>query len=197
VCTKLVRRLIADPPPADLVESAAAQFLTSNGDLRRATRTILLDGLPQMQPRFIRPGHFVVATLRQLHARLDHPGVLLPHLQRMGHPYFAWPTPDGYPDADEAWRHNLLPRWQFALRLALGELPGIKLPWEQLTALAAPSGIEGLADALATLLLGAPLDPETRSYLIGEIQAAGAREDAAVGQVMLAGLVAAPAFQWH
>jgi hypothetical protein len=197
VCMKLVRRLIADPPPTDLVESAARQFLTSDGDLRRVTRTILLDGLPRMQLRFTRPGDFVVSALRQLHARLDQPRVLLPHLRRMGHPYFAWPTPDGYPDADDAWRHNLLPRWQFALSLAQGELPGVVVPWGAIRELASDQDPGATADVLSRLLLGAPLEAAVKQDLLSKIRAAGASDPEEIDRVFLAGLVASPAFLWR
>jgi uncharacterized protein (DUF1800 family) len=197
VCTKLVRRFIADPPPLDLVQRAAEGFGVSGGDLRQVLRLILLDGLPRMQLRFTRPAEFVVSALRQLHARLDHPSQLLPHLRRMGQPYFAWPSPDGYPDHDDAWRHNLLPRWQFALSLSQGELPGVEVPWRAIRQLASGQDPGATADVLSRLLLGAPLDPAAKQDLLIKIRAAGASDPEEIDRVFLAGLVASPAFLWR
>jgi hypothetical protein len=45
----------------------------------------------------------------------------------MGHLPFDWPTPDGFPDGEEHWRAGLLPRWNFALSLAAGEIRGTRL----------------------------------------------------------------------
>ena len=73
--------------------------------------------------KFKRPVNFVAAALRQLERR--DPGMALhDYLLHMGQAYFGWPTPDGYPDRDAPWTGNLLPRWQFALALARGEIPG-------------------------------------------------------------------------
>ncbi len=197
VSTKLVRRFIADPPPAQLVESAAARFLETHGDLRQVMRLVLFDGLAHLRPKFARPSDFIVSALRQLHARLEQPLVLLPHLAHMGQPYYGWPTPDGYPDHDDAWRHNLLPRWQFALSLAQGEIPGIVLPWEAIEQQTAGGGPAAVADALSVLLLGAPLEPAARQHLLDEVLAGGASSDDQVARVFLAGLAASPAFQWR
>jgi hypothetical protein len=110
----------------------------------------------------------------------------------MGQAYFGWPTPDGYPDRDAPWSGNLLPRWQFALALARGEIKGTTLN----LALAEGASPETLADEYARLLLGQPLPAAGRDDLLASLRAAGASASD-LPAIVLAGLLAAPAFQWR
>ncbi|MFN2302670.1 MAG: DUF1800 family protein, partial [Anaerolineales bacterium] len=81
----------------ELVEKAAQSFINNDGDIPSLLRTLLLDGLPQMQPKFKRPTRFIVSALRALNAQADAGQTLHDYLLRLGQPYFGWPTPDGYP----------------------------------------------------------------------------------------------------
>ena len=198
LATKLVRRFIADNPPAELVAHAANAFLQSNGDLTALTRAVLFDGLlarPDLiQPRYKRPANFVASALRQLYAETDAGEPVLDYLARLGQLPFAWPTPDGYPDTGAAWLGNLMPRWQFALALARNELDGTQI---NLTTLLADSASPtAAADRLTSLLLGAPLPPAQRDSLLTNLSSAGAT-DSDLPPILTAGLVAAPAFQWR
>jgi hypothetical protein len=51
-------------------------------------------------------------------------------------------------------------------------------------------------DAVASLLLGAPLVPVVRDELIHSVVSAGASEEETL-QIVTAGLIASPAFQWR
>lgn len=195
ITAKLARRFLADDPPAEIVERAAAAFLKTEGDLKAVLRVLLLDGLASAarvtQPKFKRPGHFVVSALRGLNAETDGGAPLHDFLQRMGQPYFAWPTPDGFPDQSAPWQGNLMPRWQFSLALARNEIQGttVSLPP------AGPAPLPLLAD-LSQRLLGAPLPLTVSQDLIAALQAAGAQPDD-LPSLFTAGLLSAPAFQWR
>ena len=45
----------------------------------------------------------------------------------MGQQPYNWPTPDGYPDALDAWGDSLYPRWDFAHKALEGKLEGCKV----------------------------------------------------------------------
>ena len=45
----------------------------------------------------------------------------------MGQLPFAWPTPDGYPQGEEHWSARMLPRWNFAHRLAGNAISGTRV----------------------------------------------------------------------
>lgn len=194
---KLACRFISERPPEDLVRRAAQAFARSGGEIGATLRTLLLDGSVSIQPKFKRPADFVVSTLRQLEARTDGGPGLGEHLARMGQRYFSWPTPDGYPDRSEAWQGNLLPRWQFALALARDEIESTRLDIPAMLAASEAGTIEAFIDWCAPLLLGAPLAVETRDRLSGSLRAAGASDGIEGARIVIAGLLASPAYQWR
>jgi len=160
---------------------------------------IVLEGLlkfpagEKIERRFKRPVHFITSALRQLNAATNSGLALHEYLARMGQRHFHWPTPDGYPDRDEAWLGNLQPRWQFALTLAHNEIEGTHLDLDGLlTALNAHTP-EEITDGLAVLLLGQPLPTTERNALLNALKGA----DDELPRVLVAGLIASPAFQWR
>jgi uncharacterized protein (DUF1800 family) len=192
IATKLARRFIADEPPAELIDKAIAAFLNTRGDIKSVLGVILLNGLPLAQPKYKRPQNFIASALRQLNASVDTGGragqptyPLLDFVGRMGQLPFGWPTPDGYPDVAPRWLGNLMPRWQFALALARNEIDGVHL-----------ETLPTDADDLATLLTGAPLEPTARDQLLSNLRTAGA-DDETLPQILTAGLIASPTFQWR
>ena len=195
IATKLTRRFIADEPPQEIIEKAAQTFLKTEGDIKSVLRVILLDGLPLAQPRYKRPANFVLSSLRMLNIETDG-AAPQEHLLRMGQSYFNWPTPDGYPDRSESWMGNLMPRWQFAFELIRNEMNGTKHNLKALMDASIADNIQDEIDAVSTLLLGAPLSPVTRDELIDSVISAGASEEETM-QIVTAGIIASPAFQWR
>lgn len=195
IAAKLARRFIADEPPREIVEKAAQIFLNTKGDIKSTLRVILLDGLPLAQPKYKRPANFVLSALRMLNVQTDGAAVQ-DHLVRMGQPYFGWPTPDGYPDRSEAWQGNLMPRWQFAFELIRDEIKGTKTGLKALMDVSQANGLQDEIDAASSLLLGAPLARFTRDELLDSVLSAGASEEETL-QIVTAGLLASPAFQWR
>lgn len=156
VAEKLCRRLVADVPPPALVERAAREFAASGLDIRALVRTVLLSDefAAARGMRVKRPFHFVVSALRALGADTHAAPGLVQFLARMGQMPFQFPTPDGYPDEAAPWMGTLLWRWNFALALATGRVPGAKVRLDGLVAAAGGEGtVKGAAD-LAPLLLG-------------------------------------------
>ncbi|HZM21043.1 MAG TPA: DUF1800 family protein [Anaerolineales bacterium] len=195
IATKLTRRFIADEPPQEMIEKAAQTFLSTNGDIKAVLRVILLDGLPLAQPKYKRPANFVLSALRMTNTETD--GVAIhDHLLRMGQLYFNWPTPDGYPDRSESWQGNLMPRWQFAFGLIRNEMNGTKQNLKALMDVSMADNLQDEVDAVSSLLLGAPLSPVTRDELIDSVLSAGATEEETL-QIVTAGIIASPAFQWR
>ncbi len=196
ISTKLARRLLADEPPPEIVARATAAFLATSGDISAVLRVILLGGLAApaapVAAKFKRPINFVTAALRQLNAETDAGPAVHEYLLHMGQPYFSWPTPDGYPDRAAPWSGNLLPRWQFALALVRGEIPGTTVALAE-SATADPAAA---VDALGDRLFGQPLAPAQRDALLSALRSAGATA-AELPAIVAAGLLAAPAFQWR
>jgi hypothetical protein len=197
IARKLIRRFIGENPPQDLVEAIASVFLQTGGDIRSTLRALLLDGWEDLQPKFKRPADFVVSALRILNAHTDGGESIQGYLKRMGQPYFGWPTPDGYPDRSDAWSGNLMPRWQFAFDLAHGWLAGTRLDIAELVDSADTDSPESLTDQLSTLLLGAPLPRKTRSAVLQSIGGLGPIDPSEMPALILASILASPAFQWR
>jgi uncharacterized protein (DUF1800 family) len=195
IATKLARRFIADEPPLELVDKAAQTFLSTKGDIKSVLRVILLDGLPLAQPKYKRPANFVLSALRMLNAESDGARVQ-EYLLRMGQSYFNWPTPDGYPDHSQSWQGNLMPRWQFAFAFIRNEIPGTKQNLKSLMDVSLSDSLSGDVDAVASLLLGGPISPAARDGLIRSIRSTGATDEETL-QIVTAGLLASPAFQWR
>ena len=196
IAVKLARRFLADDPPAEVVDKAAAAFTRSRGDIRSVLRVILLDGLALAQPKYKRPVNFVVSSLRLLNADTDGGNAIQDYLMQMGQTYFAWPTPDGYPDRALPWQGNLMPRWQFAFALLRNEIGGTRINLPKLIESIGAQSLPEIVDAIASLLLGAPLPESDRDALIADLQSAGATEDEST-QIITAGILSSPAFQWR
>ena len=196
VAWKLCRRLVADDPPAGLVERAAASFRSSGLEVTALLRTILLseEFAASAGTKVRRPFHFVVAALRGLGADTHAAPGLLEFLGRMGQAPFQHPTPDGYPDEPEPWMGTLLWRWNFALALPAGGVPGTQVDLGALVAaMGGPGAVRSAAD-LAPLLLGRRATADERAAV--EAHAPGGRDADPVRFAEGVGLLlASPAFQ--
>ncbi len=194
IATKLTRRFIADDPPQEIVEKAAQTFLNTNGDIKSVLRVILLDGLALAQPKYKRPANFIASALRLTNTETD--GALVDYLLHIGQQYFNLPTPDGYPDRSEPWQSNLMPRWQFAFELMRDEIGGTKNNLTHLLDVASSGILADDVDSLTSLFLGAPLDRLERDGLIDAVHSADATPQETL-QILAAGIIASPAFQWR
>ena len=212
---KLARRFLGDDPASvmpELVEDAAQAFLKSRGDIQAMLRVILLDGLggreggrkslsragrgsAPLHLKFKRPNEFILSGLRQLHAHTDGGKTLHDYLALMGQPLYAWPTPDGPPDYADAWNTNLMPRWQFAMALVLGEIPGSSIALADL--IPEESDPEDIIAKLGVLLLGGSPPKALSDQLSGVLRTAKLTETSEATALVTASLLASPAFQWR
>ncbi|MGF1527546.1 MAG: DUF1800 domain-containing protein [Candidatus Competibacterales bacterium] len=133
VARKLCQRFIQEAPAQATVDTVAAAFAQSGGDIPAVLRTLFSqpDFFRATDAKFRRPMDFLLATLRttEVAATTDW-RVALQFLQRSGQLPFQWPAPNGYPDTVGYWANSngLLNRWNYALALGRGQLPGAALP---------------------------------------------------------------------
>ncbi|MEW5941928.1 MAG: DUF1800 family protein, partial [Chloroflexota bacterium] len=118
------------------------------------------------------------------------------YLQQMGQSYFLWPTPDGYPDRALPWQGNLMPRWQFAFALLRNEIGGTRINLRELTNLSGATSLPETIDSLASLLLGSPLEESARDNLLATLASHGATDEESI-EIITAGILSSPAFQWR
>jgi uncharacterized protein (DUF1800 family) len=199
IATKLVRRFVADEPPTALVERVAQAFLASGGDIKSLLRLIFLsEEFAMAPPKLKRPYTFLVSALRALNGEATYGPALASWLQMLGQPLFLWPPPNGYPDVSGAWVANLLPRWNFAIRLVAGRIRGMSVPLEQVLEAGQATNVATALDVLAGVILSRPLD-EAGQALFGSYVGSGRIDQAGIRMRLpeaAALMIASPAFQW-
>jgi len=133
IAYQLAQRLVADEPPAALVDRAAARFRESNGDLREVVRAIVtsrefLDDAAR-DAKFKTPFELVVSTMRTTGATVSDARALVQALQQMGEPLYMCQPPTGYRNTADTWvsAGGLVSRMNFATRVASGNMPGVTL----------------------------------------------------------------------
>jgi uncharacterized protein (DUF1800 family) len=197
---KAVRRFLGDAPQDELVKRAATAFLNTKGDIRAMLRVILLDGVANpdypLTPKYKRPLNFVTSALRTLNAEVKDPTALIQNtLVRMGQVPFIWAMPDGYPDNDEFWANNLLPRWQFAYELVQSGIDGVTV---DLTALSqATHDPAALFDHLSLTLLGTSVAEPGKHAILESLYPEISTDPAVLPAILAAGVMVSPAFQWR
>jgi len=114
VCSKLCRRLVADDPPAALVDAAAAVFLDAAHEpdqLERVVRSILLsdDFASSWGDKVRRPLETTIAALRAMGPTFPLPveeditRYVMYLIFSTGQLPHTWAPPTGFPDRKEAW----------------------------------------------------------------------------------------------
>ncbi|MCB0030887.1 MAG: DUF1800 domain-containing protein [Anaerolineales bacterium] len=203
IATKLVRRFVADKPPASLIDRVATTYQETDGDIKSMLRVIFLsEEFATAPPKLKRPYTFMMSALRALHVDFS-PGRrasrgLTDWLNQMGQPRHLWPPPDGYPDVSAAWASNLLPRWNFSLALARNSLPGINVPLEAIVSAAGVSTSPEIIGLFGQIAGGRALDPATAELLTNYVSAGPPNNRAVRADLedAVGLLFASPTFQW-
>jgi hypothetical protein len=202
IATKLGRRFLADDPPPGVVDAAARIFQKTKGDIRATLKVLLLDGLQNISKetlplKYKRPLNFLLSAIRQTGADSTGGPKLQRYLSQMGQPLFDWPTPDGYPDTAVAWQGNLLPRWKFALDLVQNRIKGTK--FDLAPFLEEIDGDEPriFVERACSQLLGCGLPTKTQDELLTLLTPTLSDNPRQAAEVVIAGILASPAFQWR
>jgi len=174
VATKLARHFVADEPPAALVDTVAARFAATDGDLRAVARSLFEHPLAwrdDLPPKLKRPEDWLLSAHRMLKLPVTNVPRLQAALVELGQPSGSAPSPQGWPDTTADWLapDALWKRVEWSARLA-----------EQHGALAD-------ARELAALSFGSDLSAGTRREI----------ERAASGSQALALWLASPEMLWR
>jgi uncharacterized protein (DUF1800 family) len=149
IATKLVRRFVADDPPASLVHRATEAFRRTDGDIRDVLQTVI--EAPEFfspevyQAKVKKPIEYVASALRLMEAETRVTPQLLRYLGRMGEPLFLAQPPTGYPDVGSSWISSdmLLTRMNFAIDLVTNRIDGARVSTQ------APRDIQAFARMVA------------------------------------------------
>jgi uncharacterized protein (DUF1800 family) len=175
IATRLCRRFISDQPEQLTIDSVAAAFTNSNGEITDTLRALFASDEFQNTAdlKLSRPSEYLAATLRSLAPNTPYPtdnGVLFASAQSiLGQLPFNWPTPDGYPDVQSYWGSTggLLNRWRLSFLSFAGIIPGLdvfQIDYDNM--LNGANTLSTIVDALTTALLMRPISDDDRGYML-------------------------------
>jgi uncharacterized protein (DUF1800 family) len=177
IATKLVRRFVADDPPAPLVERVAASYRDTDGDIRAMLRTILASAefrAPEARAAKIKtPLEYVASAARALGAGVDARGglALARAAGEIGQPLYDAQPPTGYADRAEAWVNAgaLLARMNFALALTQRRLTGVAVDPAALVGETDGRDPQAALERLLAALLHGRATAATRAVLVAQL----------------------------
>jgi uncharacterized protein (DUF1800 family) len=184
VATKLARYFVADEPPQSLVAKMTRAWAATGGDLRAVLRAMI--EAPEFfsqgawRAKVKTPFQLIVGAVRAAGARVDFALPLAQQLAQLGQPLYRKQEPIGYSTQAEDWVNSaaLLARMNFALALAQDRIPGVRVGADRF-------GADPDPEALARLLLGRRLSPQTKAALEAKLKEQGAATPALVAGLVL------------
>ncbi len=213
ICRKLCVRFVSDNPPQSLVDSAAALWQQTNGNIRAVLRHIFLSTEFQesVGQKLRRPLDFLIGAMRATGTTVLYPDKLDEMLNDLGQRPFGWHPPNGYPDVAGAWMSTsgMLARWNIAMILTHGAYSdanemGYGLLTELRERIGQPDTVGELVDEVASQLFGAPLESADRDYFVHYASDGGTSDAKVTYDLMgrklgsLYGLMlASPQYQWR
>jgi uncharacterized protein (DUF1800 family) len=190
IATKMLQWLLTPEPSATQVNTVAAVFRATSGDIKLMVRAILNSGWLAAAPaKFKRPYHLLASGLRALNPSINSLGTMRSQLDAMGHQPFEWETPDGYPDRIEYWAGNIITRWSFANTLSTQRNSNINIDVSPYTG----SGTT-ITDAINNELFAGEMSAQLRSALIAYL---GTAPTTARMREGLALAMSSAEFQWY
>jgi uncharacterized protein (DUF1800 family) len=172
IATKLARHFVSDDPPTALVDRCASTFSSTDGDIRATLRCIVTSpeffSRASYRAKVKTPFELVASAMRAFGAPADTSPRAAQMVAQLGQPIYGHLTPDGWPDRGDAWMNSgaILNRINFGLRLAAGQIPGVRIaawaPAARLRQLPLAGQVDGVIDEL----LGGDVSTETRGILM-------------------------------
>lgn len=123
ISRKMCKRFLGEGVAQSVIDRVTQEYLNASnpqgiGDIRAMLRVMLSPNtLAGAFPRFKRPFHLFVHSMRVLPTSITSTSSLRTRLATAGHLPFNWSPPDGYPDTTVYWTGQVLPRWNFCASL--------------------------------------------------------------------------------
>jgi uncharacterized protein (DUF1800 family) len=142
VSAKLCMRFVSDLPPEGCIDAAVHAWQRTDGDIREVVRAILRSPefwAPEARGAKLKtPLEFVASAVRAVDGRPDSTVALAALVGRLGQPLYLQAAPTGYPEREESWVNSgaLLERFNAAVALAAGRLPGVTYQPDRLVTVA-------------------------------------------------------------
>jgi uncharacterized protein (DUF1800 family) len=197
VSAKLCMRLVSDVPPEGCIDAGVHAWERSDGEIREVVRGILRSPefwAPEARAAKMKtPLEFVASAVRAVGGRPDSTPALATLVGRLGQPLYLQAAPTGYAEREESWVNSgaLLERFNVAIGLAAGRLPGVWYDADRLVPLEYDAG--RLADAVNAAVLAGAAGDATRSTM--RRQLADLRDPAAARVFAIGLALGSPEFQ--
>ncbi len=175
IATKLCRRFISDSPPQAAIDSVAAAFTSSNGEIKDTLRALFATPafLDSADLKITRPSEYLAALVRALAPDTAYPpdkGLFWFYAQNtLGQLPFYWPTPDGFPDQQSYWASTggLLNRWRLSFLSFAGIIPGVDtIDIDYSSMLSGANTLATVLDKITEAVLMRPLSSDDRSIIL-------------------------------
>jgi uncharacterized protein (DUF1800 family) len=133
ISRELAARFVADDPPQALVDRMADTFLSTDGDIRQVLETMFHSkefwSVGAYRSKVKSPFEMVASAVRATGGNVDFAAALVNQVAQMGEPLYRKMEPTGYSNSSLEWMNagGLLARMNFAVQLAGGRLPGVKV----------------------------------------------------------------------
>ncbi len=191
---KLCHWFLGDAVPQGMVDSVAAVYTSTGGDIKAMVRQVLSpNALFGASARYKRPLHLMISTMRVLPTTISTTSGLRSQLQGAGQRPFYWTTPDGYPDYTDFWAGLILPRWNFGASLLNGNVSGVTVDYTGF--FAGLTTAQQMADRIDEKMFGGEMPVaeknRIRDFLLPNAPTSARKRDA------LALAIGAPGFQWY
>ncbi len=192
IAGKLTRFLLQYDPTDALVQSVAAEYTKTRGDIPSMIRVILTEANVMNAPaKYKRPFHWGVSAIRALGPTVTNVSLVRGLLYNMGQSLFNWETPDGYPDKMEFWSGLVLARWNAATSIVAQTGAAFNFDVTPFVGTSAETG----ADLIVARLFGGEVPESYRTRLAAFLRTSPtntARVREAVGLAL-----SSSQFQWY
>jgi uncharacterized protein (DUF1800 family) len=147
ISKSLAVRFVADNPPDALVNWMAKRFMETNGDLREVMRAMIYSpefwNAENFASKVKSPLEMVASALRAVDADIDFANSLAGLMNQLGEPLYRKLEPTGYSNTSSDWLNSasLLARMNFAVTLAQGKVPGVKIDTARFAGEATQAGL--------------------------------------------------------
>jgi len=175
LATKLCRRFISDAPDQTSIDTVAAAFTQSSGDIKTTLRALFATTAFRSSAdlKICRPVEYLSGLIRALAPDTPYPtdnGQLFYFAQLiLGQLPFNWPTPDGYPDEQSYWASTggLLNRWRLSFLSLANFIPAIDVfQIDYPSLLGGANTLASIVDAMIDSVLMRPLSAEDKAYML-------------------------------
>jgi uncharacterized protein (DUF1800 family) len=185
ICTKLVRRLIADDPPKAVIDAAVDEWMnnrTAPDQLKKVVRVILQSEAFRTTwgKKFKRPFEHMVSFFRAVEAELpvdvlqvngkpqdgDYWNSFFWNFQFGGQRLYEWPTPTGHPDLTSFWAttNGMLRRWNLPQTMSNSWGGNVKYSFTEKTDFT--KNCIQIVDFWINRIFGYQINPNTRNAMI-------------------------------